>query len=321
MKKTLITGCCGHIGSYFIDQIVKYDSDLLGDYVVGIDNMKTQRYCSLFGMLNTPRFKFVQGDFADLTEEQLSEYDTIIHLAAITDAANSFNNAEETEKINVEQTKEFIRKAEKSTNLKQFFFPSSTSVYGVASDDVVEDDENYLNPQSPYAESKIKIEKFIKEETGLPYIILRFGTIFGISNGMRFHTAINKFCWQAAMREDVTVWKDNFEMHRPYLGLDDALQSIVLLMDQEVKDEEYNVITNNFKLVDIINFIARVMDGDFRIDFVNTPLLNQYSYKVNIDKIKKLGYAPFDSLEEGINRTLKLLGVQKVNVSVIDVVL
>ena len=63
-----------------------------------------------------------------------------------------------------------------------------------------------LKPQSPYAETKLKEEKLIKDlvsSNQLKAIICRFGTIYGISPGMRFHTAVNKFCWQAAFGQSL----------------------------------------------------------------------------------------------------------------------
>ena len=108
---------------------------------------------------------------------------------------------------------------------------SSTSVYGTQKDLVSEDcDIEDLSPQSPYANTKLKEEEFIlsfsKNKT-LNAVILRFGTIFGISQGIRFHTAVNKFCWQASVGLPITVWKLR-TVKRPYLDLLDASRAIAL---------------------------------------------------------------------------------------------
>ena len=88
-----------------------------------------------------------------------------------------------------------------------------------------------LKPQSPYAESKLKEEEFLnKHKSSMSYICLRFGTIYGFSIGMRFHTAVNKFCWQAANNQQLTVWKTAFDQKRPYLDLKDACSSIIFLI-------------------------------------------------------------------------------------------
>ena len=60
-----------------------------------------------------------------------------------------------------------------------------------------------LKPQSPYATTKLKEEDLVQTlaKHGLRAVVFRFGTIFGASTGMRYHTAINKFCWQAVMEQ------------------------------------------------------------------------------------------------------------------------
>ena len=69
-------------------------------------------------------------------------------------------------------------------------------------------EEKYLKPQSPYADIKLIEEKMLKKETKiLKFNTFRFGTIAGVSKGIRFHTAVNKFCFNAAINEDINVYK------------------------------------------------------------------------------------------------------------------
>tara|TARA_R110002020_G_scaffold78506_2_gene197409 strand:- start:5319 stop:6098 length:780 start_codon:yes stop_codon:yes gene_type:complete len=249
------------------------------------------------------KIDFDDSSFGDLSVEYLSNFDAIIHLGAITNAAASFKNREDLEYTNIVETKRLINNAEKS-DAPLFIFPSSTSVYGKAKDVMYEDDDN-VNPQSPYARSKVSIENHLKKTTKLNYAILRFGTIFGTSIGMRFHTAINKFCYQAAFDKKLTVWKENFHQYRPYLGLEDATQAIeIILKNESPQRQVYNVLTDNFKLSDIIGFIQEVKDVN--IDFVDTPLLNQFSYYVNYDKMKDLGYDPMATLKTCIRDSIGL---------------
>ena len=124
----------------------------------------------------------------------------VIHLAAITDAAGSIDRAEELEANNFQSTLN-VSKACLEANASLIAL-SSTSVYGTQNDQVDEScSEIELQPQSPYALTKLKEEELLRElsNKGLKAIHCRFGTIFGASPGMRFHTAVNKFCWQAAM--------------------------------------------------------------------------------------------------------------------------
>jgi len=292
----LITGGCGHIGSYLIRSL-----DPSQYKITVVDNLLTQRYCSLFN-LDFP-IKFIEKDIKDLKLKDLKGIDIVIHLAAITNAADSFTNKKEVEEINYKQTKDFIDICEKA-NCK-FIFPSSTSVYGVAADIVYEDEDKFLNPQSPYAESKINIENYLKKNVS-NYLILRFGTIFGISEGMRFHTAINKFCYEASLKRPLTLWKQNYNQYRPYLGLKDAIRALsFFLYNNKTWNETYNVLTGNYKLSEIVNFISNEIEVE--LNMVDTPLLNQYSYKVSDKKIKKIGFKPNENLNDNIILTLRIL--------------
>ena len=291
VKNVLITGGLGHIGSKLIKELP------LKCNLTVVDNLLTQRFCSLFDV-GRP-IKFIDKCISDITVGDLTDIDVVIHLAAITDAANSFNNIKQTENINLTLTSAFIDVCEKS-NCK-FIFPSSTSVYGTAADIVYEDNDDFLNPQSPYATTKIGIEKKLKlYKSG--YLILRFGTIFGLSIGMRFHTAINRFCYDASLGKPLKVWKENYDQYRPYLGLNDAIDSILFFLNNSHWNGVYNILSGNYRLSNIIDSIRSLMDVD--VSMVNTPLLNQFSYEVSDDKIKSLGWQPKDDLILEITKTL-----------------
>lgn len=294
----VITGACGHIGSLLIN------NNLLDEFnIIAVDNFITQRYTSLFNL--NSKIKFFEKDFSDV---ELPEGCTVIHLGAITDAASSTKNSSQVEEINITQTKKFIDKCIES-KVHRFIFPSSTSVYGTSAIVVDEDNVIYENPQSPYAQSKLEIERYLESKKDLlEYIVLRFGTIFGTSKGMRFHTAINKFCWQASLNIPITVWKENYNQVRPYLGINDAINCIrhCIKFDHEQCNTKYNVLTGNYKLNDIVDIIKKHVPN-LNVDMIDTPLLNQYSYNVDDNKIKSTGFSYSDNLETEIYNTLNLL--------------
>jgi len=303
----LITGGLGHIGSYFLNNFsgnYNYSHERIRLKVV--DNLLTHRYATLFDLDRD--ITFLDKDMDNLTKEDIKGTDVVIHLAAITNAEKSFKNKDDIEEVNIRKTEKFINLC-KDCKVPRFIFPSSTSVYGVASDVVHEDDDNFINPQSPYAESKIKIENMIKNELGkdTKYLILRFGTIFGTSVGMRFHTAINKFCYEVVMKRPLTIWKQNYEQYRPYLGLNDALRSVehFIIKDDDCWNNTYNVLSLNSKLKDIISCIEETT-GKVELNMVNTPLLNQFSYKVNDNKVKNTGFIPTDKLVDSVKDTLHM---------------
>lgn len=296
MINILVTGGLGHIGSYVCHQLTQNPNF----NVTIVDDLSTQRYCSLFHL---NRVNFDDKSFSEITIDELNKFDFVIHLAAKTNAVGSFDDDGATKRTNVDMTVDFINKIEKS-DVKLFVFPSSTSVYGKSKEAMYEDDDN-LQPQSPYAESKLAIEQELKTKK-LNYVILRFGTIFGVSPGMRFHTAVNKFCYQAVLNRSLTIWRQNLEYLRPYLGLRDATTSIemAITMDDMWRDT-YNVITGNYSVDYIVTLIDSIKNTN--LSFVDTPLLNQHSYVVNYEKIREYGYDPIDSIHDSIKETIEIL--------------
>jgi UDP-glucose 4-epimerase len=144
-KRILITGPLGHIGSKIIHNIKPGDFE----EVILIDNLSTQRYCSLFNLPKGVSFHFIEADILEADLDALCKnVDVVLHLAAITDAANSFGVAEQVERMNYGGT-EKLAKACAANNCRLIFL-STTSVYGTQEKSV---DENCsaeeLQPQSP----------------------------------------------------------------------------------------------------------------------------------------------------------------------------
>jgi len=293
--KILVTGGLGHIGSY----IIRTPFAERGISVV--DDLSTNRYCSL---MNLPYpIDFINEGFENLDEKFIAKFDTVLHLAAVTDAARG--DSESIEKINVEHTRDFIKKLSSLDKPPLFIFPSSTSVYGTASNIVKEDDDRVLKPQSHYASSKLIIENFLKENYPR-YLILRFGTIFGVTPGMRFHTAINHFCWASSLRKPLEVWEQNYNYYRPYLDVRDAERTISHLLHEGIENETYNVLSGNYRCSDIIEIIRKKIP-DIEVNMVKTPLLNQFSYLVDHIKLFNTGIRLKGSVSKGIDDTLEML--------------
>ena len=257
--KIMITGALGHIGSKFIHSLQAG----LFEEVRLIDNFLTQRYASLFNLPKGVRFVFTEADImtADL-DRYFEGVDVVLHLAAITDAASTFGKEEQVEAVNYSGTDRVAQACIR--NGCRLIFPSTTSVYG-SQDEVVDEccTLEQLKPQSPYAASKLKAEQLLERlgaEHGLSFIVCRLGTIFGISVGMRFHTAVNKFIWQACLGQPITVWRTALNQKRPYLDLGDANRAIQFIIDKGLFDNSvYNVVTVNATVGDIVETIGRTL--------------------------------------------------------------
>jgi UDP-glucose 4-epimerase len=304
--KLLITGALGHIGSRLIHDLRP------GEFseVVLVDNFATSRYCSLFNLPAGVPFRFVEADIcsADLAK-LFTGMHAIIHLAALTDAAKSFENEAQIEQVNFGGTERVARACAKAGC--QLIFPSSTSVYGVQQGVVDEDCPiDQLKPQSPYAESKLRAERLLAElgtSADLRFVICRCGTIYGVSPGMRFHTAVNKFTWQACMDEPVTAWRTVLHQCRPYLDVGDAVRAIRFILERDLFDQRiYNVLTENLTVSEVLEALRELVPK-LDVQFVDSVIMNQLSYTVRNDRFRALGFEFRGQLRAALAETVNLL--------------
>lgn len=302
--KIVITGALGHIGSRLIRELPRV---FPGAELVLIDDFSTQRYSSLFNLPDGARFRFLEADVQKMElGPVIAGADALVHLAAITDAASSFDKAEAVEQVNYEAT---VRMAEACRDAGvPLVFLSTTSVYGTQSDVVDEDcPESDLQPQSPYAASKLRAEKALAAMDGLRFITCRFGTIFGVSPGMRFHTAVNKFIWQACQGLPITVWRSALDQRRPYLDLEDAVRAIAFIIERGLFDGRiYNVLTINATVREIVEAI-RVHIPDLDVQLVDARIMNQLSYTVKAERFAHAGFVVRGDLARGVSDTVALL--------------
>lgn len=305
--KLVVTGALGHIGSRVIREL---PLAFPGLHLVMIDNMATQRYPSLFDLPPDARYEFLEEDVLGMDlGRAMAGARAVIHLAAITNAAGSF---EIKEKVEAENFKATQRVAEAGAAAgAAVFYVSSTSVYGTQAERVDEDcAECDLKPQSPYAETKLREERMLAEMAagqGLRFIACRFGTIFGASPGMRFHTAVNKFCWQAVMGQPLTVWRTALHQKRPYLDLTDAVRAMSFVIDKDLFDgRTYNVLTLNTTVNQVVETI-KAFAGEVKVEFVDTRIMNQLSYDVANERFMAHGFQFHGDMALAIGQTIRLL--------------
>jgi UDP-glucose 4-epimerase len=301
----LITGCCGHIGSYLVDNIHKIKK-IKKCFIV--DNFNSTQINSLFNSNKKNNLKFYNLDLTKKSSlSKFNKIDYVVHLASMTNAAGSFNKKNEMYKNNIECMKNIINfcKVKKS----KLIHISSTSVYGKQAALVDETcEEKFLKPQSPYADIKLIEERMLqKASKNINYITYRFGTISGVSSGMRFHTAVNKFCLNASLNSDITVYKTALNQYRPYLSLVDAFKVFKFTIEKDLfKNDIYNALSENCTVNQILQKI-RKSNKNIKVKFVSSKIMNQLSYHVAKDKLNNEGLYLKNKIIHDIDDTMKLL--------------
>ena len=301
----LITGCCGHIGSYLVNNIHKIKK-IKKCFIV--DNFNSTQINSLFNSKKKNNLKFYNLDLTKKNSlNEFNKIDYVIHLASMTNAAGSFNKKNEMYKNNIECMKNIINfcKIKKS----KLIHISSTSVYGKQAALVDETcEEKFLKPQSPYADIKLIEERMLqKASKDINYITYRFGTISGVSSGMRFHTAVNKFCLNASLNNDITVYKTALNQYRPYLSLADAFKVFKFTLEKDLfKNDIYNALSENCTVNQILQKI-RKFKKNIKVKFVSSKIMNQLSYHVAKDKLDNEGLYLKNKIIYDIDDTMKLL--------------
>jgi UDP-glucose 4-epimerase len=275
-KKLVITGGAGHIGSSLL-----LDSRLRSfDEIVVVDSFVTNRYASLFNLPN--KIKLVRRDISESLKDVMRGVDTVIHLAGTVNAGETIDKDGLTREVNYLGAIKVAKEAARA-GAKCFVFISSASVYGPTdSEEVRAEDTEHIYPQSPYAKYKHQAEKPTLDCTIPNIYVFRFGTIFGYSPGMRFHTVTNKFLWNAITGNPITIWKPGGGK-RPYLSLHHAKDAIFNVITKRPDSGIYNIVSDHWSPVEITSIIKRYKP-DLSVKFVTPRILNQDGYLLDCSK-------------------------------------
>ena len=299
--KIIITGGLGHIGSYLLENIdkIKFIKKI---YI--IDNLSTNRYCSLFNLPKiNKKIYFYQNDLSLKNAlKNFKKVDVVLNLASLTDAEGSLKIKNKIYRNNLGIFDNILRYCKK--NSSKLIHISSTSVYGEQRG-LVDENCKKLKPKSPYAEIKVKEENILKKNK-IRFVSYRFGTISGVSKGMRFHTAINKFCLYSVLGKPLPIWKSMMNKPRPYLSLRDAFKVIKFTIENNFfNNETFNILSENLTLKKIIGYFKKY-NKTIKIKYEKSKLVNQYSYRVSNEKFTRKALLLKSNIYHDIKFTLKM---------------
>ena len=306
--KVLITGALGHIGSYVAENIHKISK--IKETIL-VDNFESNRFNSLYNLNKKSKLKFYIRDLNNKNSlNSFRNIDYLIHCASMTNAEKSFGRKNQMYKNNLNCLNTVVNFC--NSKKVKLIHISSTSVYGKQAKVVDENcEKKYLKPQSPYAKIKLIEENLLKKQKKLKYTTFRFGTIAGVSKGIRFHTAVNKFCLNAALNENITVYKTALHQYRPYLSVRDAFKVFKFCIEKDFfKNDIYNALSGNFTVNQILKKIKKIKKK-IKVTFVSSEIMNQLSYHVDDTKLKDEGLLLNSSLDIDIKDTLKLFNYLK----------
>jgi nucleoside-diphosphate-sugar epimerase len=308
MKKVLVTGGAGYIGSVLVRILLDK-----GYYVRAVDSLKFGGD-ALYDVAQHPNFEFMKGDMRndEDIDKAIAGMDNIAHLAAIVGDPACSKFSDEAKETNWTASVSLFEKAEQA-GIKRFVFASTCSNYGKMEDPNSYVDENSeLRPVSLYAELKVKFENYImneRKDTRMCATALRFSTVYGFSPRIRFDLTVNEFTRNVCLTGEQEIWGPQF--NRPYCHVDDLARAVVLVMEapeEKVRANVFNVgdTTENYSKRMLMEEIQKQIP-DAKAIYVEKSE-DPRDYRVNCDKIKnELGFTITKKVPDGIREIAKLM--------------
>lgn len=315
MKKYLVTGGAGFIGSHLIDYLLKR-----GDSVICLDNLTTGSTDNIAHHLKNKRFEYVQGSILDEPRVMrcVQDSEIIFHLAAAVGVRHIVENPLESILVNVEGTALVLKAANQFK--RKIVLASSSEVYGKSSQVPYKEEGDRLLGSTTINRWSYAASKAIDEHMaltyhaqGLPAVILRFFNTYGPRiNEQAYGTVIAQFIRQAFLGEPLTVHGSGHQV-RCFTFVTDTVEGII--KSSEVKKAEGQIFNignpRPWNVLDLAQIIKKLTHSSSEIR--NVPYHDYYglSYEdtpIRIPDIAKakeiLSFNPGIQLEEGLKRTI-----------------
>ncbi len=300
--RVLLTGHQGYIGPVMVQSLLE-----AGHEVTGLDSGYFEG-CD-FGDYKSP-ITSIRRDIRDVKLEDVSGYDAVIHLAAISNDPLGNLNPQCTYDINHKASVD-IAKLAKEAGVRRYIYSSSCSVYGAASPDDVLTEEASFNPVTPYAESKVMVEKDVSQlaSDGFSPTYMRNATVYGASPRLRGDLVVNNLVgWALAtglvyMKSDGTPW-------RPLVHVEDLCRAFLAVLEapiEKIHNQAFNVGRNeeNYRISEVADAVHAAIP-ESRVEYAEGAGPDPRCYRVNFDKIKDTlpSFKPTWTVARGVEQLL-----------------
>jgi dTDP-glucose 4,6-dehydratase len=305
MKKTLITGGAGFLGSHLCDYFIG-----LGHKVICMDNLiKKENIDNVAHLLGHERFEFVKYDVTEFLYVE-GPLDTILHFASLASPKDYLDYPIQTLKVGSLGTHKALGLAKEKN--ARFLLASTSEVYGDPKEHP--QSESYpgnvdpVVPRGVYDEAKRFAEAITMayhRTHGLETRIARIFNTYGPRMRLDDGRALPNFMVQALKGEDITIYGDGNQT-RSFCYVDDLIHGIRGLLDS---DEAEPVNLGNPEEISILDFAKEILQltgSKSRLVFHPLPQNDPKVRQPDITKAKKvLGWEPRVSRQEGLRRTLQ----------------
>ncbi len=308
MRRVLVTGCAGYIGSILTRKLLSK-----GYFVRGMDILNFGGE-SLLSIYSHPNFEFFRGDIRkkEDIEKSLENIDSVVHLAAIVGDPACAKDPQIATQTNWEGSKLLFDKCNESKTIQRFIFASTCSNYGKMEGTGYVNEKSPLNPVSLYAKLKVKFEKYILESESIKSLsptALRFSTVYGISPRMRFDLTVNEFARELTLGKELVIFGEQF--WRPYCHVEDLAKACILVLEspkEKVNQQVFGVgdTQENYQKKMLAEIMSEMIPNA-KISYVKKDE-DPRDYRVEFSKIKDcLGYEINKRVSDGIWEIYKLL--------------
>ncbi len=297
MKKILITGGAGYIGSILSTKLVD-----LGYHVTVVDLLKYSS-SSLNHLYNSKNFEFIHADVKNkkIMKKLISKNEYIIPLAGLVGAPLCEKYKKEAVNLNYKAIKDCVN----FSKSKKIIFLMSNSGYGVGEKNKFCTEDSPLNPISLYGKTKCDAEKEIIKAKN--YVCFRLATVFGFSYRMRSDVMVNNFVFNALKDKKLKLFEPHFR--RNFIHVRDVVDCILYTIEnfQKMKNNIYNAGLNsaNITKLQLAQLIKKQIKGLKLSTVKGIKDPDQRNYFVSNDKLKNKGFTAKRNLTEGIKELIK----------------